>query len=105
MTARLPIVMMLAGMLLGAAATAPEESEVDVTVLGVTAPFATFGLLKHLLGIPGVREAHFNLLRGVASLRMARGASVTDDDLRAAIRSASYTPGDIRRIAAPGTGN
>jgi hypothetical protein len=91
----------LAGLLLaatfaGTAAAAQEQGdEVLMVVKGVVAPYATFGLLKHLSGIPGVATVSFNLLHGTADIRLKPGASVTDQQLREAVISAAYTPGDI----------
>jgi copper chaperone CopZ len=85
---------------LGLAGTAgaadPVGGEALVTVMGVVAPFATFGLTKHLMGIPGVRQVRFDLLHGVADVTLQPGAVVTDKQIREAVRSASYTPGEIR---------
>lgn len=78
-------------------APAPPAGEALVTVMGVVTPYATFGLLKHLDGIAGVATVTFDLATGVADVHLRPGATVTDDQFRAAIRSASYTPGDIRR--------
>jgi hypothetical protein len=92
---------MLAGLLLaatfaGTAAAAQEQGgEVVMVVKGVVAPYATFGLLKHLGGIPGVAAVTFNLLHGTADIKLKPGASVTDQQLRDAVISAAYTPGDI----------
>ncbi len=72
-----------------------------MTVMGVVAPYSTFGLLKHLTGIKGVKEVHFDLRHGLARVQLQPGAVVTDEQLRAAVRSASYTPGDIKWVAAP----
>lgn len=75
--------------------------QVQVTVMGVVAPYSTFGLIKHLMGIPGVARVQFNLLHGVADMQLQAGAVVTDEQIRAAVRSASYTPGKIRRMTPP----
>ncbi len=91
---------LLAGGLLllatGTAAVAEETGcEAQMIVKGVVAPGATFGLLKHLGGLPGVEQVHFDLLHGIARVQLRPGATVTDEQLREAVRSASYTPGDI----------
>ena len=70
-----------------------------VTVWGVIAPVATFGLIKNLEAIPGVAEASFDLRHALATVRIKPGATVTDDQLRAAVRSASYTPREIARAS------
>lgn len=79
----------------------PGYGEVQVTVLGVTAPFFTFGIVKRLEQIPGVEHASFNLKRGAADVLIKPGATVTDDALRKAVRSASYTIGTIHWITQP----
>jgi hypothetical protein len=81
-----------------AAAAEPSASTVQMVVLGVVSPGATFGLVHHLLGIDGVRSVTFDLEHGLATMQVAPGAGVSDEQLRAAVRSASYTPGEIRRM-------
>lgn len=74
--------------------------EVEVTVLGVAVPYSMFGI-RRLEQIPGVAHVSFNLLHGIADVRIEPGATVTDDALRAAVLDADYTPGPIRRLARP----
>ena len=76
--------------------------EVQVTVLGVTSPFFVFGIVKRLGQIPGVQHVSFNLLHGRADVQLKPGAVVTDDDLRKAVRNASYSFGGIHWIRRPG---
>ncbi len=83
--------------LLGGAAPSSGET-VEMIVLGVVSPGATFGLTRHLLGIPGVQQMRFDLQHGLATMHLAPGAVVTDAQLRDAVRGAAYTPGDIHRI-------
>ena len=73
--------------------------EALVTVWGVIAPVATFGLIKNLEAIPGVEQASFDLRHALAMVRVKPGVTVTDDQLRAAVRSASYTPREITRAS------
>ena len=79
----------------------PGYGEVQVIVLGVTAPFFVFGIVKRFEQIPGVEHASFNLLHGIADIILKPGASVTDDDLRRAVRNASYSIGPIHWIIHP----
>lgn len=72
-----------------------QAQDVLVIVKGVTNPFTQFGLIKHLEQIPGVKHVTFNLLHGLAEIRLKPGAQVTAAEIRQAIRSASYTPGTI----------
>lgn len=89
--------------LTGAAAAQEQAGEALMTVMGVVTPFATFGLLKHLNGIPGVESATFDLETGTADVRLKPGAAVTADQLREAARSASYTPGKVHWKTRPPT--
>ncbi len=89
----------LAAFMLLAADPLP-ANRVQMVVLGVVSPGATFGLVRHLLGINGVSNVTFDLEHGLATMQVAQDAVVTDEQLRAAVRSASYTPGEIRRIPA-----
>ena len=79
----------------------PGYGEVQVVVLGVTAPFFVFGIVKRFEEIPGVEHTSFNLKRGTADVLLKPGATVTDDDLRRAVRNASYSIGPIHWIAHP----
>lgn len=89
----------LAGPAFGAnAETTTGCSETLVTVWGVIAPVATFGLIKNLEAVPGVERASFDLRHALATVQIRPGATVTDDQLRAAVRSASYTPREISRL-------
>jgi mercuric ion binding protein len=76
---------------------APACNVAMVTVWGVIAPVSTFGLLKNLEAIPGVANASFNLRHALATVLIQPGATVTDDQFRAAVRKASYTPREIVR--------
>lgn len=78
------------------AATLPLVGRVVmVQVKGVAIPFTSFGIVHRLRTVPGVTSVQFNLKDGVAILHLAPNAHVTGDMLRAAVKNASYTPGNI----------
>ena len=77
------------------------DREVLVTVKGVATPFSVFGLIERFGQIPGVERVSFDLSQGLADVILKPGAQVTDEDFRRAVRSASYTPGDISRKPGP----
>ena len=81
------------------AAPPPAGSEALVTVKGIVAPFAVFGLVHNLQQIPGVERVTFNLAHGLADVTIRAGATVTEEQIRAAVHKASYTPGEIRWVA------
>lgn len=70
--------------------------EVLVVVKGVASPFATFGIVKGLSKMPGVAHVHFNMQRGLADIVLKPGARLSDEEIRRVVRTASYTPGEIR---------
>lgn len=90
----------VAGPALGASSqTTAACSTALVTVWGVIAPSSTFGLIKNLTGVPGVDKVSFDLRHALATVQIRPGTTVTDDQLRATVRSASYTPREIRRLS------
>jgi hypothetical protein len=80
--------------------TLPLGGDVMVQVKGVAIPFTSFGVVHRLETVPGVTSVQFNLKHGVAILRLAPNAYVTNDMLCAAVKNASYTPGSIVWISA-----
>ena len=90
---------LLAGPVRAAHAIVPVCNEVQMTVWGVITPGSTFGLIKNFESIPGVDGASFDLRHAIATVRFQPGANVTDDQLRAAVRSASYTSREIHRVS------
>jgi|BEDMetMinimDraft_2_1075160.scaffolds.fasta_scaffold05679_2 hypothetical protein len=79
----------------------PGYGEVHVIILGVTAPFFVFGITKRFQEIPGVEKVTFILEEGLADVWIKPGAHVTDEDLKKAVRSASFSLGRIIWIKKP----
>ena len=80
------------------AAPPPQSDEVQVIVKGVAVPYSVFGIVKRLEQIPGVAKVNFDMRHGLADIKLVPGAHITDEQLRAAIKNASYTPGDIHWV-------
>lgn len=72
------------------------EREALVIVKGVATPFSVFGLIRRFNQMPGVESMTFDLSQGLADVKFKPGATVSDEDIRQAVRNASYTPGSIR---------
>ncbi len=98
MTVQLVVALFLIEPLSAAPPQSEACNEALATVWGVVAPGSTFGLLKNIEAIPGVSSAKFDLLHALATIRIRPNAVVTDDQIRAAVKSASYTPKEIRRF-------
>ncbi len=73
--------------------------DVAVEVKGVAIPFTSFGIVHRLKTVPGVVGVQFNLKQGEAILQLAPNAYVTDSMLRAAVKNASYTPGNVKWLS------
>ena len=80
-----------------------QGDEVQVIVKGVAVPYSVFGIVKRLEQIPGVAKVDFDMRHGLADIKLIPGAHITDEELRAAIKNASYTPGDIHRVTPKGS--
>ena len=86
------------------AAPPPAQSdEVQVIVKGVAVPYSVFGIVKRLEQIPGVAKVDFDMRHGLADIKLIPGAHITDEELRAAVKNASYTPGDIHWVTPKGS--
>ena len=79
------------------AAQATPDDDIVMIVKGVTYPFSKFGLIRRLKQIPSVEAVWFDLLHGMAHIRLKPGGDVPDNELRRAIVNAAYTPGEIFR--------
>ena len=77
----------------------PNGDEVQIIVKGVAVPYSVFGLIKRLEQIPGVITVDFKMRSGLADIKLKPGAHLSDEQLRAVIKNASYTPGDIHWIS------
>ncbi len=79
------------------AVQAMPDDDILMIVKGVTYPFSKFGLIRRLKQIPSVDAVWFDLLHGMAHIRLKPGGDVPDSELRRAIVNAAYTPGEIFR--------
>lgn len=95
----------LGGSALGADAQTDSCDRLQMIVWGIISPGSTFGLIKNLEAVPGVDHVRFDLRHAVATVDIHHGATVSDNQLRAAVISASYTPREINRPSACPSGS
>jgi copper chaperone CopZ len=72
------------------------ERQALITVKGVANPFTSFGIVKRLRQVPGVKDVTFDLYSGQAIVTIDKDADVSEVQLREAVRNASYTAGKIQ---------
>ncbi len=65
-------------------------------VKGMACPFCAYGLRKHLLAIPGVKNVQVDLNNSEATIEPNSGAEVTAAQIQEAINDAGFSPGQIR---------
>jgi copper chaperone CopZ len=78
------------------AATTPAAGidHVEVRVNGMACPFCAYGIEKKLRALPGARNVKVDLEGGRATFEAPAG-TVTEQQIRQAIKDAGFTPGAI----------
>ncbi len=77
-----------------AAAPAAGIDHVEVRVNGMACPFCAYGIEKKLRALPGARNVKVDLEGGRATFEAPAG-TVTEQQIRQAIKDAGFTPGAI----------
>ena len=75
---------------------------ITVHVKGLSCPFCVLGIEKRLKAISSVATISSNWGKGEMYVKLKAGRSVSDDDLRRAIKRAGFTLGEIDRSAGEG---
>lgn len=68
-----------------------------IQVDGLSCPFCTYGLEKHLKKVVGVENVDINMKSGKAIVRLKSGAQVDDAELKKAVKKAGFTARSITR--------
>lgn len=94
--------LLLCSLLLAAAsrpAVAAPDREMTVTagVDGMVCSFCAQGLLAHFRKHKAVSDIHVDLDRKIVILAERKGSTITDDEVRDAIRRAGFKAGNINR--------
>jgi len=102
MKRHLPIsALMFAALLLPASplAAAPDrEMTVKTRVDGIVCAFCAQGLLAHFRRHDAVSDIHVDLDRKLVILAERKGASITDKEIRDAVKRAGFDAGEITRV-------
>ena len=77
------------------------EDVITVHVKGLSCPFCVLGIEKRLKAISSVGKVNSDWGKGELYVKVKSGKSVTDDELRDAIKRAGFTSGKIERPVAP----
>jgi copper ion binding protein len=76
------------------------HSQAVVTVSGMACPFCAYGLKKHLIALPGVKDVHVDLGKSQVTIEFTGGSHASDAQIQQAVRDAGFTPGEITWQAA-----
>lgn len=71
-------------------------THVYVEIKGMACPFCVQGVEKHLKKIDGVESVATSLEKGETILHLKPGASVTEEQVQAAVKKAGFSAGKIR---------
>jgi mercuric ion binding protein len=94
--------LLITGLLLAApiaSVSAQEASAQSATIRvdGLSCPFCTYGLEKHLKKVAGVEGVDINMKSGEAIVRLKSGVQVNDAELKKAVKKAGFTARSITR--------
>jgi len=76
---------------------APEPRKIEVEILGMSCPFCAYGVEQKLKRLDGVEDLDVQLETGIATLRLADGADVSNETLVKAVKEAGFEVVAIRR--------
>lgn len=95
----LPILSSLAISSLPAQAAPDRVMTVTATVDGMVCSFCAQGLLAHFRKHAAVSDIHVDLARKLVILEERKGAAISDEEIRAAVKRAGFDPpAAIRRV-------
>lgn len=84
----------------GPANAAPDRAmTVKARVDGMVCSFCTQGIVAHFRKHKAVSDIHVDLDRKLVILAERKGASISDDEIRDAVKRAGFTAGGIKRMA------
>lgn len=80
-------------------ATSPEQAprQVQVTILGMSCPFCAYGAEKKLKKLEGVEELEVVLETGLATLRLAEDADISNELLQKTVKEAGFEVAKVTR--------
>lgn len=76
---------------------APEERVIQVKILGMSCPFCAYGVEQKLKKLEGVEGLEVQLQTGLATLTMAEGADIPNEELRKVVDQAGFEAAAIVR--------
>jgi copper chaperone CopZ len=81
-----------------ATAATDRPMTVKASVDGMVCSFCTQGIVAHFRKHKAVSDIHVDLDRKLVILAERKGASISDDEIRDAVKRAGFTTGGIKRI-------
>ncbi|GMQ83156.1 MAG: hypothetical protein BMS9Abin05_2643 [Rhodothermia bacterium] len=72
-----------------------ENPDVTIGVNGLSCPFCAYGLEQKLKKIDAVEALTVNMEEGQVQMKLKEGATITDEEIRAAVKDAGFTVTEI----------
>lgn len=103
--ARRAIVALAVALALGSPGLGAQQTEeppasaraIEVGILGMSCPFCAYGVQKKLEELEGVETLEVDLESGIATLEMAHGADLSNEELVEAVEDAGFEVATIHR--------
>ena len=85
---------------LAVAAQETVQPTYQIQVNGLTCPFCSYGIEKHVSAIEGVADVAMNLKAGLLTVTMKEGVALSQATANQAIEAAGFTPRSFHEITA-----
>ncbi len=80
------------------AAQEPAQSTYQIQVNGLSCPFCSYGIEKHVSAIEGVEDVALDLKAGLLTVTMKKGVILDQATANKAIEAAGFTSGSFQEI-------
>lgn len=95
------IIYIIAILLFSITAAFAQQRQVNVRVDGLSCPFCAYGLEKKFIKIDGVENLKIDVDKGILTFTEKEGETVSEEDIRKAVKQAGFTPREITYTKQP----
>jgi len=74
-----------------------DSSLIEVEIRGLACPFCAYSLEKKMKKLDGANNLVIDIDKGLATLYISKGKTLSEDEIRAVIINAGFTPGYVRK--------
>ena len=78
-----------------------QTKQVNVKVDGLSCPFCAYGLEKKIKKLDGVENLKIDVEKGMMTFTVAKGKTVSEEDVKKKVKEAGFTPREITYTEIP----